>query len=262
MAIILYMKKTASLIKRIIAQIIDMTFFALIIFLNGTIVYFLKVYYPYDIISYFLISLLFFIFNHAYLQGDKGHTLGKAFMKIKVVDSLNRPIGVAQSFIREFVKLYTPLTFFIGFFYCLSNNKRQTWHDKITSSYVVDDTSLEVYFLHLYRPVKNRSIRYFEDFDEQNHTFLNELSGLMDTKRCYKVYIDKEGLVTKFGYFVDGTLISYTKLCYEDYSTTMFEFYSNGNFSHGRRYLFNKDGSVLDIIPLTKQEYETLRGVS
>jgi uncharacterized RDD family membrane protein YckC len=256
------MKKRASLIKRIIAQIIDLTFFALIIFLNGTIVFFLKVYYPYDIISYFLISFLFFIFNHAYLQGDKGYTLGKAFMKIKVVDNLSRPLGVAQSFIREFAKLYTPLTFFIGFFYSLSNSKRQTWHDRICSSYVIDDNSLEVYFLQLFKPVKNRHIRFFEDFDEQNYTFLNELSGFMDSKRCYKLYIDKENLVTKFGYFVDGTLVSYTKLCYEDYSTTMFEFYSNGNFSHGRRYLFNKDGSIFDIVPITKKEYETLRGVS
>jgi uncharacterized RDD family membrane protein YckC len=141
------MKKTASLFKRNIAQFIDMVLLILILMLNGAIVFVLKVYYPYDLISYFLIGFIFFVFNNAYMQGSKGFTVGKAFLKIKVVDNIGCPIGVSKSFIREFAKLYTPLTLFIAYFSALGADKRQSWHDRIVDSYVVDDKSSDVYLI-------------------------------------------------------------------------------------------------------------------
>ncbi len=253
------MKEKATLFKRIIAQLSDLSLLCFVLLLNTFFVGYLGVYHPYDTISDLLLALMFFLFNNSYMQGYHGFTFGKYIMRIKTVNAYGEPIGVFNSFIRELNKLYAPLTLFIGFFYALSNTNRQAWHDKTVSSFVVNRDNEEVFLMELMRKPKHLYVRYYAEFDQHNFAFLNELYSVNDKIRCYKVYTNPDGTVAKFGYFVDGKLMSYTKIYYEDYSTRMYEFQSDGTFMNGRKYLFDRNGNIADRVHVSKEDYNSIK---
>ncbi|MFW5890928.1 MAG: RDD family protein [bacterium] len=250
------MKKLTSILKRFTASLIDLICLVLILLLNGVIISVLDVYYPYNIVSYFLIAFLFFVFNNAYLQGYRGYTIGKAFLRIRVYNPQGKCIGIYNSFMREIAKISLSLCFFLGFFIAIGDKNKQAWHDKIAETYVVEEENSSVFCFDLMRPIKKKYIRFFKEYDIENNAFLNEIGSLADSNRCYKVYINPEGLITKFGYFIDGELVNYTKFVYEDYSTTVYEYSGDGKFTSGQRHIFNKDGIITKSISIDKQHYE------
>ncbi len=68
-----------------------------------------------------------------------GATLGKIFMKIRVVsiNDLENPTLV-YSLNRSIVRIISESIFYIGFIWALMNPKRETWHDKAGRTLVVN----------------------------------------------------------------------------------------------------------------------------
>jgi len=68
-----------------------------------------------------------------------GATLGKIFAKIRVVDYNNfERITLTSSLIRSFTRIFSEMFFYIGFIFGFFNDGRQTLHDKIAKTLVVN----------------------------------------------------------------------------------------------------------------------------
>jgi len=68
-----------------------------------------------------------------------GATLGKIFMKIRVVsinDLENPPLNYSIN--RAIVRILSESIFYIGFVWALMNPKRESWHDKVGRTLVVN----------------------------------------------------------------------------------------------------------------------------
>jgi uncharacterized RDD family membrane protein YckC len=89
-----------------------------------------------DLVVYIMILKViyqaFFVFMY-------GATLGKIFMKIRVVsiNDLENP-SLLLSFIRAAVRILSESAFYLGFIWALINPKRETWHDKAGQTLVVN----------------------------------------------------------------------------------------------------------------------------
>lgn len=68
-----------------------------------------------------------------------GATIGKIFMKIKVVsiNDLENP-SLLYSLSRASVRILSESAFYLGFLWALMNPKRETWHDKAGQTLVVN----------------------------------------------------------------------------------------------------------------------------
>ncbi|WP_024953941.1 RDD family protein [Sulfurospirillum arcachonense] len=68
-----------------------------------------------------------------------GATLGKIFMKIKIVATydLETP-SLTNALIRAIMRNVSEIVLFLGFFWALTNPKRETWHDRTAQTLVVN----------------------------------------------------------------------------------------------------------------------------
>lgn len=68
-----------------------------------------------------------------------GATPGKILSKIKIISTtdLENP-NILSSFNRAVVRIISESFFYIGFLWAFSNPKRETWHDKIAKTLVVN----------------------------------------------------------------------------------------------------------------------------
>ncbi len=68
-----------------------------------------------------------------------GATLGKIFMKIRVVSihDIENP-SLIYSLNRATVRILSEAVFYLGFVWALMNPKRETWHDKVAKTLVVN----------------------------------------------------------------------------------------------------------------------------
>jgi uncharacterized RDD family membrane protein YckC len=81
-----------------------------------------------------IVSLAYFIF----FTWKYGATLGKKWLKIKVVSANGKPLSLIQVILREVVgKALSGMVFYLGYLWMLWDKDRQTWHDKIAGTYVV-----------------------------------------------------------------------------------------------------------------------------
>ena len=89
----------------------------------------------------FLIVVLVSVVQVLYLVlfiGLKGQTPGKMFMGIKVVDEQGGVPGIGRAIMREVIgKFLSGLLFDLGFLWAAWDPQRQTWHDKIATTWVV-----------------------------------------------------------------------------------------------------------------------------
>lgn len=69
----------------------------------------------------------------------RGQTVGKRIMKIRVVSLKSERVGLMQSFDRAFGLTYSTITLFFGFLRFFESPIRQTRHDKIVDTIVVDE---------------------------------------------------------------------------------------------------------------------------
>jgi len=82
-----------------------------------------------------LIGLAYYV----YLEGsDAGQTLGKKVLGIRVVDlNAGGPIGYGRATVRYFGRIVSAIPLFLGYFWMLWDDQKQTWHDKFAASMVV-----------------------------------------------------------------------------------------------------------------------------
>ena len=66
-----------------------------------------------------------------------GTTLGGRIMGFKVVDAGGQPLSVGSAAVRWVVSIASALVLLVGYLWAFWDGKKQTWHDKAASSYVV-----------------------------------------------------------------------------------------------------------------------------
>lgn len=78
-------------------------------------------------------------FYQAFFVMQYGATLGKLFMKIRVVEvkTLQTP-NVLVSLNRSIVRVVSEMLFYLGFLWGALDPARQTWHDKSAKTLVVN----------------------------------------------------------------------------------------------------------------------------
>ncbi len=136
------MENLASLSKRSFAFILDdilISLLFIIIFyeqissfgnLEGAIMF---------IQSNIIYLLLLKIIYHTFFVGLNGMTPGKYLLKIKVVDENNfELIGYNRAFVRAIVRTFGELIFYITFIPAFFTPRRQTLHDKLAKSVVIN----------------------------------------------------------------------------------------------------------------------------
>lgn len=82
-------------------------------------------------------SLIVWVFN-IYLLGRDGATLGKRWMKMKVLDPAGQPLGFGKAFLRELVKQLLGGLCFLLYFWPLFDNQKQGLWDKLFDTHVYD----------------------------------------------------------------------------------------------------------------------------
>lgn len=87
----------------------------------------------------FVLYVGVFIWNVCIKQGTTGYSIGKGAMGIKLVKAdSGQPIGAGMSFVRQIAHVVDALPCYIGYLWPLWDAKRQTFADKIMSTYVID----------------------------------------------------------------------------------------------------------------------------
>ena len=90
------------------------------------------------ILANYWVLLSLKVIYHAYLTWQGGRTIGKYFMKIRSVTVDGRAISLSSSLVRAIVRLLDEAIFYLGFLPALFSPTRQTIHDRISRSIVID----------------------------------------------------------------------------------------------------------------------------
>lgn len=85
------------------------------------------------------VSFLVSAFYFAIMEGVKGATLGKMALGLRVVDiRTGQPVGIGRGFGRFFGRFLSSIPLNLGYLWMLWDNRKQTWHDKMTSAVVIE----------------------------------------------------------------------------------------------------------------------------
>ncbi|MUL45785.1 RDD family protein [Mycobacterium sp. CBMA293] len=85
-----------------------------------------------------VVAVLFTVWNHGYLQGTTGSSLGKRLLRFQVIDeNTGEPVGFGRSVVRQVAHLVDAIPVFAGYLFPLWDDKRQTLADKIMSTVCV-----------------------------------------------------------------------------------------------------------------------------
>ncbi|WP_433165610.1 RDD family protein [Kribbella sp. CA-247076] len=78
------------------------------------------------------------LWNRVFRQGRTGQSVGKSVVNLKLVDSKTfQPIGAGKAFLREFLSGLFNNACFLNLLWPLWDDQKQTWHDKVMSTYVI-----------------------------------------------------------------------------------------------------------------------------
>jgi uncharacterized RDD family membrane protein YckC len=76
---------------------------------------------------------------HAIFTSIYGGSLGKIFLKIKVINTYDfSEIGILDSLNRALVRMGSEAIFLLGFLWAVFDENRQGWHDKSSNTIVVN----------------------------------------------------------------------------------------------------------------------------
>jgi signal peptidase I len=90
-----------------------------------------------DNFLYYFISIVY----GSVLIWKYGATLGKRWLKLKVVNTPYQKVSLGKAILRESIgKFLSGILFSLGYFTSLIDKQKQTWHDKIAKTYVVSVT--------------------------------------------------------------------------------------------------------------------------
>ena len=85
-----------------------------------------------------LVGLGLWIYNRLVLQGQTGQSWGKKALGLKLVTAdSGQPVGVGKALLREITHILDALPCYLGYLWPLWDDKKQTFADKINSTYVV-----------------------------------------------------------------------------------------------------------------------------
>ncbi|MDX6252367.1 MAG: hypothetical protein QOF10_5727 [Kribbellaceae bacterium] len=85
-----------------------------------------------------LASLGLWVWNRVIRQGKTGQSLGKSALNIKLVASdTYQPIGAGKSLLRDILRSIFDSACFLNWLWPLWDEQKQTWHDKVMSTYVI-----------------------------------------------------------------------------------------------------------------------------
>lgn len=133
-------EKYASFGRRASAKIIDWIMYYIFLlpslFLDAFVkneLLLLKLFWAYFLMWFISISLY-----EIYKIKSCGQTEGKKFMHIKVVKSTKEEISWGTSIIRWITKYFSYMVFGLGIFWVIFDKDKQTWHDKIVKTYVIN----------------------------------------------------------------------------------------------------------------------------
>jgi uncharacterized RDD family membrane protein YckC len=80
-----------------------------------------------------------FIYHIVMESSAKQGTYGKQLLNIRVTDLEGQRIDTTKAFARNFLKLLSTLTFYVGFLMSFFNKKQQCLHDMIAETLVIKD---------------------------------------------------------------------------------------------------------------------------
>jgi len=92
----------------------------------------------------FSVSNLFFILSlkvlyHTFFTWQNGMTLGKYFMKIRVVNiHTQETLTLPKALLRAMLRIISEVVFYLGFLLAFFLPLKQTLHDKLSESVVID----------------------------------------------------------------------------------------------------------------------------
>lgn len=128
----------AGIIRRYLAIFIDSLLFIpvnIVLSIVGT--FFSRENFALTIL-FFLLPGLVFLFYNIFFIWKYGATLGKKWLKVKVISEDGQALKFSQAFNREsWGKFLSGLVFSFGYFWAIWDKNRQTWHDKLAKTYVV-----------------------------------------------------------------------------------------------------------------------------
>lgn len=84
-------------------------------------------------------GLLAYVWNTCLKGGGTGHTIGKGVLGITLVsEATGQPIGAGKEFLRSLARSLDSLPCYPGFLWPLWDARRQTFADKVMSTFVID----------------------------------------------------------------------------------------------------------------------------
>jgi len=84
------------------------------------------------------VSLGLGLWNRVFRQGKTGQSIGKSVLNLRLVDSTYyQPVGAGKAFLREFLAGLFNNACFLNLLWPLWDDQKQTWHDKVMSTYVI-----------------------------------------------------------------------------------------------------------------------------
>jgi uncharacterized RDD family membrane protein YckC len=90
-----------------------------------------------------LTALGFYIWNICIRQGRTGASIGKSVLAIRLVNSDLQPIGPGWSFLRSILHIVDGIPCYLGYLWPIWDSQKQTFADKIMSSYVIQATVVQ-----------------------------------------------------------------------------------------------------------------------
>jgi len=99
-----------------------------------------------NLVSQILISLAVGIAYSVYFIGSSsGQTPGMRLLNIRVIDAeTGGRVDYGRAFIRYLVAIVSGLVCYVGYLWMLWDPERQTWHDKVASTFVVPTSAYPV----------------------------------------------------------------------------------------------------------------------
>ncbi len=86
-----------------------------------------------------LISIIFgMIYTIGFWVKQNGQTPGKRVLHIRIIKEDGQPLDLFTAFIRYISQMLSMIVIYIGYIWVLFDSKKQSWHDKIARTYVIE----------------------------------------------------------------------------------------------------------------------------
>ena len=79
------------------------------------------------------------VYNVAFMTLFNGQTLGKIMLKLRVIKKNGQRIGILDAIIRNVFGYTISGMFLLGYLWAIFDREKQTWHDKLAGTVVVDE---------------------------------------------------------------------------------------------------------------------------